>query len=68
MKGLEQKRQENMTNTAQPNKKDILEAAKRVISDTRPEEVELMDDAELEAYNRSKEIIRKYYAKQKGSR
>lgn len=49
-----------MTNTPQNtaiNKKDIIEAAKRVVKDTRPEEIELMDEAELEAYNRAKQIL-----------
>ena len=68
MKDLEQKRLENMTNTARPNKKDILNAARRVIKETRPEEIELMDDVELRIYNQAKEIIQEYYGKKKGSR
>jgi len=58
-----------MTNTQQNQiNKETLNAAKRVIKETRPEEIELMDDAELEAYLKSKQIIQEYYGNKKGSR
>ena len=59
-----------MTNTQQNqiSDADILNAAKRVIKETRPEEIELMDEAELEAYLKSKQIIREHYSKKRSSR
>lgn len=57
-----------MINTERVNKKDILNAAKRVIKETRPEEIELMDDVELGIYNKAKEIIQEYYSKKRSSR
>ena len=58
-----------MTNTQQSQiNKDVLNAAKRVVKETRPEEIELMDDAELEAYLKSKQIISEYYSKKRSSR
>ena len=55
-----------MTNTQQSQiSKDVLNAAKRVVKETRPEEIELMDDAELEAYLKSKQIISEYYSKKR---
>ena len=57
-----------MINTERVNKKDVLNAAKRVIKETRPEEIELMDDVELGIYNKAKEIIQEYYSKKRSSR
>lgn len=58
-----------MINTQHHNiSKEELNAARRVINETRPEEVELMDDAEREAYNRAKQIIQEYYSKKRGPR
>ena len=57
-----------MTNTLHISKKAELDAAKKVVNEIRPGELDLLDETQLELYYKAKQIIQEYYGNKKGSR